>query len=49
MFPPKLVYPPGQLRIRFELSSAGSAGSVTTLLNAGSRFVQSAPESQIVF
>ena len=43
--PPKLVYPPGQLSARVVLCSAGSAGSVTTSLHAGSRFVQSASES----
>ena len=42
--PPKLVYPPGQLNIKVLLCSAGSAGSVTTSLHAGSRFVQSASE-----
>ena len=47
VFPPRLVYPPGQLSVRFTLSAAGSAGTVKTSFQAGSRLVQSAPEGRL--
>ena len=42
--PPKLVYPPGQFRIRSVFSTTGSVGAVTIRFHAESRFVQSPPE-----
>ena len=40
VFPPRLVYPPGQLSVRVVPCSTGSAGTVTTLLHVKSLVVQ---------
>ena len=44
VFPPRLVYPPGQLSVKVVPCTTGSAGSVTTLLHVESSVVQSASE-----
>ena len=44
VFPPRLVYPPGQLSVRVAPCSTGSAGTVTTLLNVELWVVHSASE-----
>ena len=41
VFPPRLVYPPGQLSVRFVPCTTGSAGTVTTLLHVESWVVHS--------
>ena len=40
VFPPRLVYPPGQLSVRVVPCATGSAGSVTTLLHVELAFTQ---------
>ena len=45
VFPPRLVYLPGQLSVRVVPCTTGSAGSVTTLLHVESRVVQSTSEN----
>ena len=39
-FPPRLMYPPGQLRVRVVPCATGSAGTVTILLHVDSRVAQ---------
>ena len=48
VFPPRLVYPPGQLSVRVVPCTTGSAGTVTTLLHVESWVVQSASEMNLL-